>query len=50
MLLLLIILVFLFGGRGVSYSYSRWGSRGGIGIFGTELLIVPALNLLGAAR
>ena len=50
MLLLLTILVLLFGGPGVFYAFSRWGSCGGIGIFGTELLIVPALNLLGAVR
>ena len=50
MLLLLIILVLLFGGRGVFYGYSRWGSRGGIGIFGTVLLVVLALYLLGAVR
>lgn len=50
MLLLLIILVLLFGGGGGYYGYSRWGSRGGMGIVGTVLLIVLALYLLGAVR
>jgi hypothetical protein len=50
MVLLLIILVLLFGGRGVFYGYSKWGSRGSIGIFGTVLLIVLALYLLDAVR
>ena len=50
MLLLLIILVLLFGGRCVFYGYARWGSRGGIGIFGTVLVIVLTLYLLGAVR
>jgi uncharacterized protein DUF3309 len=50
MLLLLIILVLLFGGRGVFYGYSKWGSRGGIGIFGAVVVIVLALYLLGAVR
>lgn len=48
MLLLIIVLVLLFGGGGGYYGYSRWGSRGGMGIVGTVLVIVLVLYLLGA--
>ncbi len=47
MLLLIIVLLLLFGGGGY-YGYSRWGTRGGLGIVGTVLLIVLALYLVGA--
>jgi hypothetical protein len=50
MLLLIIVLVLLFGGGGGYYGYSRWGSRGGMGIVGTVLVIVLVLYLLGAVR
>ena len=40
MLLLIILLVLLFGGGGGYYGYSRWGAGGGLGIFGTVLLVV----------
>ena len=50
MLLLIIILILLFGGGGGYYGYSRWGTRGGLGIVGTILLIVLVLYLLGALR
>ena len=50
MLLLLILLVLLFGGGGGYYGYSRWGSRGGLGIFGTVLLIVVIVYLVGGVR
>jgi hypothetical protein len=50
MLLLIIVLVLLFGGGGGYYGYSRWGSRGGMGILGTVLLIVLVFYLLGAVR
>jgi hypothetical protein len=50
MLLLIIVLVLLFGGGGGYYGYSRWGSRGGMGILGTVLVIVLVLYLLGAVR
>jgi hypothetical protein len=50
MLLLIIVLVLLFGGGGGYYGYSRWGSRGGMGILGTVLVIVLVMYLLGAVR
>jgi hypothetical protein len=50
MLLLLILLILLFGGGGGYYGYSRWGAGGGLGIFGTVLLIVLAVYLLGGLR
>jgi hypothetical protein len=48
LILLIVILVLLFGGGGGYYGYSRWGTGGGLGIFGTVLLIVLVLYLLGA--
>ena len=50
MLILLIVLLLLFGGGGGYYGYSRWGSRGGLGVGGTVLLILVVLYLLGALR
>ena len=50
MLLLIIVLVLLFGGGGGYYGYSRWGSRGGLGIVGTVLLIVVILYLVSGLR
>lgn len=50
MLLLILVLLLLFGGGGGYYGYSRWGTGGGLGIFGTVLLIVVILYLLGAVR
>lgn len=50
MLLLIIVLILLFGGGGGYYGYSRWGTGGGLGIFGTVLLIVLILYLLGVVR
>jgi len=50
MLLLIILLVLLFGGGGGYYGYSRWGAGGGLGIFGTVLLVVVILYLVGGLR
>ena len=50
MLLLIIVLLLLFGGGGGYYGYSRWGTRGGLGIVGTVLLTLVVLYLLGALR
>jgi len=50
MLWLIILLVLLFGGGGGYYGYSRWGAGGGLGIFGTVLLVVVLLYLVGGLR
>ena len=50
MLLLIIVLLLLFGTGGGYYGYSRWGSRGGLGIVGTAVLIALILYLLGFLR
>ena len=50
MLLVLIVLLLLVGGGGGYYGYSRWGTGGGLGIFGTILLIVVVLYLVGGLR
>jgi hypothetical protein len=47
MLLLIIVPLLLFGGGGGSYGYSRWGSRGGLGIVGTVVLIAGVLYFPG---
>ena len=47
MLILLIILLLLFGGGGGYYGYSRWGTGGGLGVFGTVLVIALLLYFLG---
>lgn len=50
MLLLIIVLLLLFGGGGGYYGYSRWGTRGGLGVVGAVLLIAVVLHLVGALR
>ncbi|GAC1631368.1 MAG: hypothetical protein NVS9B14_03090 [Candidatus Acidiferrum sp.] len=50
MLLVIVVLLLLFGGGGGYYGYSRWGSRGGLGILGTVVLIAVILYLLGILR
>ena len=44
------LLLLLVGGGGGYYGYSRWGTGGGLGIFGTILLIVVVLYLVGGLR
>jgi hypothetical protein len=50
MLLLIVLLLLLFGGGGGYYGYSRWGSRGGLGIVGTVLIILLVVYLIGGIR
>jgi hypothetical protein len=50
LLILLILVILLLGEGGGYYGYSRWGYGGGLGIFGTVLLIVLVLYLLGGIR
>ena len=50
MLLLVILVLLLFGGGGGYYGYSRWGTRGGLGLFGTAALIVLILYMVGGLR
>jgi hypothetical protein len=50
MLLLIILLVLLFGGGGGYYGYSRWGRGGGLGVFGTVLVILLIVYLAGGLR
>jgi hypothetical protein len=47
MLLLIIVLVLLFGVGGGYYGHSRWGTGGGLGIFGTVVVIALVLYFLG---
>jgi hypothetical protein len=48
--MVLILLVLLFGGGGGYYGYSRWGTRGGLGIVGTILIIAVILYAVGMLR
>ena len=51
MLILIIILLLVFGGGGGYYGYNQWGATGGAGIgFGTVLLVILAVYLLGGSR
>jgi hypothetical protein len=50
MLLLIILLVLLFGGGGGYYGYSQWGAGGGLGVFGTVLLVAVVVYLAGGLR
>ena len=50
MLLLIIVLVLLFGGGGGYYGYSQWGAGGGLGIFGTVLLVAVVVYMFGGLR
>jgi hypothetical protein len=50
MLLLIILLLLVFGGGGGYYGYSQWGPGGGLGIFGTVLLVAVIVYLFGGLR
>lgn len=50
LLIVIILLLLLFGGGGGYYGYSRWGSRGGLGVVGTVILIAVILYFLGVLR
>ena len=50
MLLLILLILLLFGGGGGYYGYSRWGTGGGIGVFGLVLMIVLAFYVMGGVR
>lgn len=49
MLLLIILLLLVFGGGGY-YGYSQWGAGGGLGIFGTVLLVTVVVYMFGGLR
>jgi hypothetical protein len=46
-LLVIIILLLLLGGGGGYYGYSRWGTGGGVGIFGLVLIVLVVYYLVG---
>jgi hypothetical protein len=50
MLLLIILLLLVFGGGGGYYGYSQWGTGGGLGIFGTVLLVAVVVYMFGGLR
>jgi len=50
MSLLIVILLLLFGGGGGYYGFSRWGTRGGLGIVGTIILIPVSVFLFSGMR
>ena len=50
MLLFIIVLLLVFGGGGGYYGYSQWGAGGGLGIFGTVLLVAVVVYMFGGLR
>ena len=50
MLLIIILLLLVFGGGGGYYGYSQWGAGGGLGIFGTVLLVAVVVYMFGGLR
>jgi hypothetical protein len=46
-LLIILLLLVLLGGGGGYYGYSRWGTGGGIGIFGVVLIVILLVYALG---
>lgn len=46
----ILLLVLVFGGGGGYYGYSQWGTGGGLGIFGTVLLVALAVYMFGGLR
>ena len=50
MLLLILLLVLVLGRCGGYYGYSHWGAGGGLGIFGTVLLVAALLYVFGGMR
>ena len=50
MIVLIIILLLAFGGGGGYYGYRRWGTGGGVGIFGLVLIIPVLVYVFGGVR
>ena len=48
-ILVIILVLLLLGGGGGYYGYSRWGTGGGVGIFGLVLIILVIYYLVGGA-
>jgi hypothetical protein len=46
----IIILLLAFGGGGGYYGYQRWGTGGGVGIFGLVLIILVLFYVFGGMR
>ena len=47
LIVLIIILLLAFGGGGGYYGYQRWGTGGGVGIFGLVLIILVLFYVFG---
>ena len=50
MLLIIILLLLVFGGGGGYYGYSQWGAGGGLGVFGTVLIVAVVVYMFGGLR
>jgi hypothetical protein len=46
-IVLIIILLLAFGGGGGYYGYQKWGTGGGVGIFGLVLIILVLFYVFG---
>jgi hypothetical protein len=47
---LIVVLLLAFGGGGSYYGYRRWGTGGGIGIFGLVLIVLLLVYVFGGLR
>jgi hypothetical protein len=50
MIVLIVLLLLAFGGGGGYYGYRRWGTGGGIGIFGLVQIILVVVYVFGGIR
>jgi hypothetical protein len=50
MILLIVVLLLALGGGGGYYGYRRWGTGGGIGIFGLVLILLVLFYVFGGIR
>jgi len=50
LVIIVLLLLLVFGGGGGYYGYSRWGTGGGLGIFGTVLLVAVVVYMFGGLR
>jgi len=50
LLIVILLLLLLFGGGGGYYGFSRWGTRSGLAIVGTIMLIAALVFLSSGMR
>jgi hypothetical protein len=50
LIVLIVVVLLAFGGGGGYYGYRRWGTGGGIGIFGQVLIVLVLFYVFGGLR